>query len=87
MGGRNGRSPFWVPPALDLDTSTLPADSAAVATADECVVCLEMRRCVVLVPCGHLVLCSGCTRHIVEAGTDPSCPVCRESMTGLVGVY
>ncbi len=34
-----------------------------------CVICLEHRRCVVLLPCAHLCLCDQCT--------FAECPLCR----------
>ncbi|KAG1679173.1 hypothetical protein FOA52_000529 [Chlamydomonas sp. UWO 241] len=40
-----------------------------------CVVCMDEERCVTLVPCGHRVLCSGCTSS-VHAVSD-ECPMCR----------
>ncbi len=44
-----------------------------------CVVCMEHFRDTVLVPCGHMVLCSGCCKDIVSK--DNLCPVCRVSIS------
>eukprot|EP00211_Chloroparvula_japonica_P004061 CAMPEP_0119128272 /NCGR_PEP_ID=MMETSP1310-20130426/6492_1 /TAXON_ID=464262 /ORGANISM="Genus nov. species nov., Strain RCC2339" /LENGTH=775 /DNA_ID=CAMNT_0007118599 /DNA_START=159 /DNA_END=2486 /DNA_ORIENTATION=- len=41
----------------------------------ECRVCLEAATNCVLIPCGHMGLCSGCARKVHE------CPFCRSSIT------
>lgn len=38
---------------------------------DDCVVCLSERKSVILMPCLHMCICSGCNRQIDR------CPVCR----------
>ena len=43
-----------------------------------CVVCCDKRRDTVLVPCGHVVLCSGCCDDVVAATNE--CPVCRHAI-------
>lgn len=51
-----------------------------LAGGDEhlCVVCLENQRDVVLVPCGHMVLCRFCCAGIINNSSE--CPVCRETI-------
>lgn len=69
----------------------MPEDGPAHEGDRECVVCMENRVCSVLVPCGHLVMCSACTQQVVrearDRGQEPKCPVCRRQTTGAVGVY
>ncbi|GFR47662.1 hypothetical protein Agub_g9406, partial [Astrephomene gubernaculifera] len=43
-----------------------------------CVVCMDRPRSVLLLPCGHLVLCGGCVRAVRERGG--LCPMCREKI-------
>lgn len=40
-----------------------------------CVVCMEMPRDTVLIPCGHMVLCLDCCKDV--RGGNGECPVCR----------
>lgn len=52
-----------------------------VGSEDACVVCLDCEPEVILRPCGHAVLCSGChdrvAAHCEAAGVVMQCPVCR----------
>lgn len=41
-----------------------------------CVVCMEQDRCVVLLPCSHMVLCAGCAPEVIKK--TGACPICRE---------
>jgi len=41
----------------------------------ECVVCMDNKPCVVIVACGHLVLCEECCNSL------NSCPICRKEFT------
>ncbi|KAJ5071639.1 hypothetical protein M0811_10048 [Anaeramoeba ignava] len=41
----------------------------------ECVICLENRRNVVLIPCRHMCVCQKCLHHIDK------CPICRAHFT------
>ena len=49
--------------------------------ASECVVCLEEKREMVLVPCGHACVCEGCS------GTLALCPICRATIEKAVKMY
>ncbi|KAG0579579.1 hypothetical protein KC19_4G107900 [Ceratodon purpureus] len=51
-----------------------------------CVVCLLRRRRAAFIYCGHRVCCVGCAQR-VEHGVNPRCPVCRQTVTGIVRVY
>ena len=41
-----------------------------------CCVCMDSPRGVVLIPCGHLVLCLRCA----ENGKITECPMCRQKI-------
>ena len=49
------------------------AEAATSAAEDRllCVVCQDAERGVLLVPCGHCVLCAGCAPACAQ------CPICR----------
>lgn len=64
------------PPRLPLPPpKDLPDDEL-------CCVCLERRRAVCLVPCGHMTLCTVCADGGIEL-----CPVCRERIIHRQRVY
>lgn len=63
---------------LDHDIPSAPEDDSPSAPAiiqtfhtPECVVCLERKSSVILLPCGHLCSCSQCNFDISQ------CPLCR----------
>lgn len=44
-----------------------------------CVVCMEHPRSVVLVPCGHMALCSVCCEKIIVKD-GKACPMCCQAV-------
>jgi hypothetical protein len=50
--------------------------------ADICQVCYDSPIDIVLDPCGHLVICSGCKSYI-----SGSCPLCRKRITKTFKIY
>lgn len=55
---------------------------------DVCVVCWEGRANYVIVPCGHLCLCTTCASHSIFKGSmDSKCPVCKQPADQTVRVY
>jgi hypothetical protein len=71
-----------------LDSMDAPAENVEhdehgeIPEAEICVICLEARRGVVLMPCGHFVTCTACTAQLAD-----TCPVCREYITSKVKVF
>jgi E3 ubiquitin-protein ligase MUL1 len=61
-------------------------DMADIPDGELCVVCLLRRRRAAFIHCGHRVCCVGCAQH-VEQGVNPRCPVCRQTVTGIVRVF
>lgn len=61
-----------------------------VAGHSECVVCLDARRGVALLPCGHVVLCRSCFARLHKRAQQLAgkgrlcCPVCRSEVHGHV---
>ena len=43
-----------------------------------CVVCLDQAREVILLDCGHVCVCADCATELMR--TRPICPVCRSSI-------
>ena len=57
------------------DTEALDPAAAALAAAQECVVCMEQKQSHVFTPCGHAVVCQSCAENVMA--TTRACPVCR----------
>jgi hypothetical protein len=73
-------------PAPAAAGSNGPPPEGSGGDGAECVVCWEQRPAVVLVPCGHLVLCRPCADDLM-AGAHPLCPVCRQGAALAQTVY
>jgi hypothetical protein len=76
--------------------SASPQQPAAHATAaggsikqsrKKCIVCMDAPRDVLLLPCKHLVLCSGCAEQMEGRGALGSCPYCRQTCVQRVRVH
>ncbi|KAK3246307.1 hypothetical protein CYMTET_44155 [Cymbomonas tetramitiformis] len=50
-----------------------------------CVICMDQRREMVLVPCGHLVLCRKCSQRHITA--SKLCPVCKAPVREICKVF
>jgi hypothetical protein len=53
----------------------------------KCMVCMDRLRDVVLRPCKHLVLCSGCAEQMEGRGALDDCPYCRQACSKRVRVH
>jgi len=60
--------------AIERINSALLQKAAFQTETDLCIVCMTTTRSVVLVPCGHLVLCPACSQCVQV------CPVCRAAI-------
>lgn len=60
----------------------LPQDDQ---TDDNCIVCMELKKDSVLIPCGHLGICFKCANRCKETST--TCPVCRVKIIEVHRVY
>ncbi|EDW29245.1 GL18515 [Drosophila persimilis] len=64
------------------------ANDGARPSSGSCVVCMERRTNIVILPCRHLCLCAECSVQ-VQAYMDmrDHCPICREFIDGYLHVY
>lgn len=68
-------------------------DEDTVIDAEQCTVCLEHKRCVLMVPCGHVPVCQQCTVELLgrpaaaTASHQHQCPVCRAAVTSVVRAF
>lgn len=68
---------------LEIGISKIRAELAIrSSTGSTCVVCHETDRCIVLMPCKHLCLCSECSQSVKE-----KCPLCRVRIESKMRVY
>ncbi|ETV95363.1 hypothetical protein H310_11252 [Aphanomyces invadans] len=72
----------------DLSPSAPPLDNedghAAKMDNNECVICMDMPRAAVCVPCGHL---AGCYNCLLVVQKKSGCPICRSAIAAVVRVY
>lgn len=61
------------------DKSTSPTNSLS------CVVCLDRKKTVVVLPCRHLCLCRPCSQQLPNF--QNSCPLCRNEITQTIDTY
>ncbi|RLN73406.1 hypothetical protein BBJ28_00021533 [Nothophytophthora sp. Chile5] len=73
------------PLATVISLGGVPMESQSVSRESECIVCMENARDALCVPCGHASCCYDCLRAITNE--DPSCPVCRANVEGVVKIY
>lgn len=52
---------------------------------DTCVICMTAPKCVVTLPCRHLVLCNECATKIRDE--TRVCPICRVDIVSTIHVY
>jgi hypothetical protein len=79
------------PSAAVVSVPQVAAQSAngisGVQTRKKCIVCMDALRDVLLLPCKHLVLCSGCAQQMEGRGALDSCPYCRQACVTRVRVH
>lgn len=78
------KRPKELPPSpLPAMIEKHPASSSQSPLQMECCVCLDGKRDVVFIPCGHLVACSACGFKLLQG----RCPICRDPVNQVQRVY
>lgn len=71
---------------LDFDQYTCPPDtkptSETVTEQSNCVICLANPKCVALLPCRHMCICSTCSSSQLN-----TCPICRAKVESMMKIY
>ena len=62
----------------------LQADKNQLEDTSLCALCLDVPKCVVLLPCRHMCLCAGCSGSV--ANGDP-CPICRAPVADRIETF
>ena len=50
-----------------------------------CVICLDARRCMAAIPCGHVSVCANCADDL--RGTNSTCVVCFGKVDAMVKIF
>lgn len=74
-----------IPEPANISQITTPTDHHHEQQEENnhCIVCMDKEINVVLVPCGHMIMCDGCANKL----TNKSCPTCRKPITQIVKVF
>ena len=59
--------------------------SQATDSEQSCIVCMSNKRQIVLNPCGHYIMCIGCTDKIMK--DTKICPVCQKSIITAIKIF
>ena len=86
-GGGGGGGGGGGNPVTSIFHTLVDSDTLATDGAPTCCLCFENRAVVLLEPCGHLVLCSGCARRMLVTNGRSDCPMCRARITRSVRAY
>ncbi|KAG9414232.1 hypothetical protein AC1031_013431 [Aphanomyces cochlioides] len=81
MSGYFPAEAFLEPSAPPMDDATW---NAMKSDLNECVICMDVARNAVCVPCGHL---AGCYNCLVNVQKTSGCPICRSRIEAVVRVY
>ncbi|OQR90558.1 hypothetical protein THRCLA_09285, partial [Thraustotheca clavata] len=73
---------IMVPSAPPLDQNEI---NTLIDMTNDCVVCMDMPRTSVCVPCGHLAGCYKCLNYLLSKRS--LCPICRTPLATVVRVY
>ncbi len=66
---------------LSDDIGKNPMQSSSSSSSTLCVSCSRYQRSVVLIPCGHLILCVACAHSLA------SCPMCQSDISATLKIY
>jgi len=84
---RQAKQPSELPPSpltrARARTEVLRSESSSSNDANLCVICLDKPKSIVLVPCGHVCICSSCSR----LSNLTNCPICRDPVNTMLRVY
>jgi len=73
--------PSNVPHRPTLEGSEKTDDTPAKTEEEQCVVCLDNKKVVLIYPCGHMCVCIRCSTKVKD------CPVCRKKVDDVIKVF
>ena len=69
---------------LEYELKELKIKTMTKQITNECSICLNNPFQVVLIPCGHICLCTGCLKQL---RLNKKCPVCRSNFEKHINIY
>lgn len=79
-------APAIIEPTVDDLQRQLQNASRAHERDINCVICTVERKSRLLLPCGHIPICSDCNDELVMQG-DMKCPLCRSTITATIQAF
>jgi len=70
---------------MNLELNKLKNDNKERENTEICKVCLDNKRNVILIPCGHIALCNICANELKQQQLP--CPICRGEFTKIQQVF
>lgn len=55
-------------------------------SASDCVICMDEKRCITCIPCGHVVYCESCCKQ-TSVKSSTSCPICRKKVDRMMKIF
>lgn len=66
------------------ETSSLLSNHNSFESRDECIVCMNSRRNIKFIPCGHDKVCFSCYSNTAYNMKDKGCPYCKQKIEKIV---
>lgn len=67
---------------VDGDSKKISVNKVYETDSSECLVCLDSKYDVIIVPCGHYCMCASCAYKLEQ--TSGKCPLCRGNIEKIV---
>ena len=67
------------------DVTKLASELEKVTDSQSCIVCMDKKKEILLIPCRHLCMCVNCAPNVME--TRSTCPYCGTLVTATTKVY
>lgn len=52
---------------------------------EQCIICLDNKKCILYVPCHHVASCNQCAQKIIQS--KQQCPICRTKVEQMIQVF
>ena len=69
------------PTAPPLSEPQTEAEAEEIDENEECCICMDKRRSIVFLPCGHVCVCNTCAKDLIQ------CPLCRVQIQQKIIIY
>jgi len=69
------------PTAPPISAPQTEVESEEIDETEECCICMDQRRSIVFLPCGHVCVCNSCSKDLIQ------CPLCRVQIQQKIIIY